>query len=260
MDLQTTLKSAAEQLILAMYMEPAFIITRDGLYFGVSTVLALLEITTKHQIDNEKNLMPLLSGLLSETELRNEQTELVLNTLYFSHLEQIERGELMQLFSCHVSSEIATKLWEDREQIFHDGCVRPNTLVATVLFTDIYNFTTIAERMNPLVLMEWLNEYMTEMSRIISNHGGIVNKYMGDAIMAIFGAPIKSETEVAIANDTIHAVQCAIQFDERLQELNQKWQQKSLPSVTMRIGMFFFYIFHSNSYKNIVVFQSLKHR
>ncbi len=236
MNFQTTLKSATEQLILTMYSEPAFIITRDGLYFGVSTVLSLLETTTKQHIDAEKNLTP-LSALLSVSEIPNEEMDSVLNTLYFSHLEHVEHDELMQLFSCHVSPEIAKKLWEDREQFFNKGGVRPDTLVATILFTDISDFTAIAETMNPLILMEWLNEYMAEMSRIISDHGGVINKYMGDAIMAIFGAPIKSETEVEITNDAVNAVQCAMQFDKRLCELNRKWQQENLPVITMRTGI-----------------------
>ncbi len=60
----------------------------------------------------------------------------------------------MQLFASHVSPEIATRLWDAREQFFSEGGVRPDTLTATVLFTDISNFTTVAEKMEPLVLNE----------------------------------------------------------------------------------------------------------
>jgi adenylate cyclase len=132
---------------------------------------------------------------------------------------------------------VANRLWEVREQFFSEGGVRPDTLTATVLFTDLCNFTTVAENMEPLVLMKWLNEYMDEMSRCVIEHGGIINKYIGDAIMAVFGVPIKSETEAAIANDAQRAVQCGIDFGRRLVNLNRKWQMQGLPTITMRTGI-----------------------
>jgi adenylate cyclase len=91
--------------------------------------------------------------------------------------------------------------------------------------------------MEPLVLMNWLNQYMEEMSRIVMAHGGMINKYIGDAIMAVFGVPVKSETEDDVANDAQKAVQCALQFNLRLRELNQEWQMQGLPTITMRTGI-----------------------
>lgn len=160
------------------------------------------------------------------------------SVLYFSSRARAERRQLMQLFACHVSPEVATKLWQAREQFFSEGKVRPDVLTATVLFTDISNFTTVAESMEPLVLMNWLNQYMEEMSRIVIEHGGIVNKYIGDAVMAIFGVPVKNETDGAIADDARHAVQCALSFNRRLRELNQQWQAQGLPTITMRTGIY----------------------
>ncbi len=165
-------------------------------------------------------------------------SSLALSILYFSSQERAERRQLMQLFASHVSPEVAKRLWDAREQFFSEGGVRPDTLTATVLFTDITNFTTIAEKMEPLILMKWLNEYMGEMSKIVTNHNGMVNKYIGDAIMAIFGVPVKRETETEIAADAQHAVKCAIEFNRRLCELNQKWQPQGLPEITMRVGIY----------------------
>lgn len=157
--------------------------------------------------------------------------------LFFSSQERAERRQLMQLFAKHVSPQVANRLWQSREQFFSEGGVRPDTLIATVLFTDLANFTTIAESMEPLALMKWLNRYMEEMSKIVIEHGGMINKYIGDAIMAVFGAPVKSESEAAIADDAQRAVECALRFNQRLLELNREWKEQGLPTLMMRVGI-----------------------
>ena len=163
---------------------------------------------------------------------------LFVSMFYFFTQSRAERGQLMQLFERHVSPEVASHLWEVREQFFNENGIRPETVTATVLFTDLSNFTTISEHMEPLVLMTWLNEYMEEMSQIVMAHDGMIDKFIGDAIMAIFGVPVKRETESAIAKDAQQAVACAIEFGQKLHELNQKWEAKGLPTVTMRAGIF----------------------
>src|SRR4029077_17844295 len=65
-----------------------------------------------------------------------------------------------------------------------------NTLVATVLFADIRRFTTLVEAMGPRDTVALLNEYFTEMVEVIFKHSGMLDKYMGDGLMAIFGAPV----------------------------------------------------------------------
>lgn len=162
---------------------------------------------------------------------------LMSSLLYFFTQSRLKRQQLMQLFSSHVSPEIAKRLWEARDQFFSEGGVRPNTLMATVLFTDLTNFTTVAEDMSPLTLMRWLNQYMEEMSHLVISHNGMVNKYIGDALMALFGVPVKRETEQEIAQDALHAVECALDFNRRLLELNQQWSSQGLPVVTMRVGI-----------------------
>ncbi len=163
---------------------------------------------------------------------------LFVSVYYFFTQTRAERGQLMKLFERHVSPEVASHLWEVREQFFSENGIHPDTVTATVLFTDLSNFTAISEHMEPLVLMNWLNEYMEEMSQIVMAHGGMIDKYIGDAIMAIFGVPVKRESEEDIANDAIKAVACAIAFGYKLGELNQKWEAQGLPTVTMRTGIY----------------------
>jgi adenylate cyclase len=162
----------------------------------------------------------------------------VLNLSITFARERQKRGQLMQMFSKHVSPEVANQLWQRRDEFFSEGGVRPDSLTATVLFTDIVGFTSVSEDMKPIVLMNWLNIYMEEMTRIVMNHNGVVNKYIGDAIMAIFGVPVKRETSEDIAKDADLAVQCALEFNKRLRELNVEWAEKGLPTVMMRTGIY----------------------
>lgn len=162
---------------------------------------------------------------------------LAVSVLHFFVKEKEERKQLMSLFSSHVSSDVANRLWESREQFFKGGSIQPDNVVATVLFTDLVNFTTISENLEPMVLMQWLSEYMEAMSAIVMAHSGIVNKYIGDSIMAVFGVPVKHETVEEIGQDAQNAVQCALAFQDKLYELNQKWQQQGFPVVMMRTGI-----------------------
>ncbi len=97
---------------------------------------------------------------------------------------------LMQLFSRHVSKEVAETIWLQREQFLDGGRPRPQRLVVTALFTDLTGFTTVSEKHPPEVLMEWLNEYMDAMARQVSRHGGVIRQYAGDSVVALFGVPV----------------------------------------------------------------------
>jgi len=101
----------------------------------------------------------------------------------------------------------------------------------TVLFSDLVGFTTISEKMEPHELVRLLNEYLTEMTDIVLAHGGIIDKYEGDAIMAEFGAPIP------IPDHAQRAVKTGLQMQRRLGELCRIWAEKGLPELRCRIGI-----------------------
>ncbi len=86
--------------------------------------------------------------------------------------------------------------------------------------------------------MAWLNPYLSAMTEEVLNHNGIVNKFTGDGIMAVFGVPVARTTSEEIAQDAQNAVSCALAMSDRLQQFNQEWQQQGLPEVGMRIGIF----------------------
>lgn len=157
-----------------------------------------------------------------------------MGVFWFSHLERNERKQLQRLFDQHVSPQVAAELWDKRDEFFPADGSEPDQLTATVLFTDLVNFTTLAEGIDPLNLMNWLNEYMDEMSKIIIEEDGMIDQYIGDAIMAVFGVPVKKTNAAGIAADAIKAVESAVRMGERLQQLNEQWQQQNIPIIGMR--------------------------
>lgn len=161
-----------------------------------------------------------------------------LATAYLSVLERAEKRLLMNLFGQLVAPEVAVVLWGERQQLIENGRLRSQRLTATVLFTDIRGFTTIAETQEPAQLMEWLNRYMAAMTGVVMAHGGVVNKHIGDAVMALFGVPAPRETETEIARDAVRAVECALAMGERLRGLNRQWTEQGLPAIAMRVGIY----------------------
>ncbi len=159
-------------------------------------------------------------------------------TAYMSNQEKRQRAILMQLFGRHVSQEVAEVIWQEREQFLDGGRLRPQRLTATVLFTDLIGFTSVSEKLDSQTLMDWLNEYMEAMADQITEHGGVINKYIGDSIMAVFGVPLARKSEAEISRDAVNAVNCALSMGRTLTQLNSRWGEQHLPTIGMRIGIF----------------------
>jgi class 3 adenylate cyclase len=154
-----------------------------------------------------------------------------------SELERAQRSELMRIFSRHVSDEVAEEMWRARAEFQNDSRPRPVELSATVLFSDIRGFTSISEKLEPQVLFDWLNLYMEEMAKVVAEHRGMVNKYIGDSIMAVFGTPIPRTTEEEIKQDAVRAADCALAMGEALKVLNEEFKQRGWPTIEIRIGI-----------------------
>jgi len=103
--------------------------------------------------------------------------------------------------------------------------------IVTVLFSDIRGFTTMSEQMSAQEVSEILNEYFTEMEPIISKYNGVINKFIGDAVMAIFGEPIQDK------NHAQNAVKCAYEMLEKVQELQKKWAKEGKPKIEIGVGI-----------------------
>ncbi len=157
---------------------------------------------------------------------------------YRAHQAQQQQQMVMKLLGQNTSPEIADALWKSRDRLLKHGKLPGEKLIATMLFTDLKDFSTISEQMQPEVLMEWLNEYLTVLTQEVQAHHGIINKFTGDGIMAAFGVPMPSSDDRAIASDACNAVCCGLAFGDRLKELNQDWKRRGLPVVQMRVGIF----------------------
>lgn len=136
-----------------------------------------------------------------------------------------ERDKVRDLLGKSVSPEVATELM--RSKIELGGELRN----VTILFTDLRGFTAYSETQPPHVLVEELNAYLTEVTRAVESAGGIVDKYIGDAVMAVFGAP------VAIADHADRAVRAAREILRAEEALNRTRSQAGLPEFRTGIGL-----------------------
>jgi adenylate cyclase len=100
-----------------------------------------------------------------------------------------------------------------------------------VIFSDIENFTSIAEKMDPNELMEQICQYFDELSNIIISQKGTIDKYIGDSIMAFWGAPLM------VKNPCDHAAKAALLCQKKIEELNKEWTKQGKPSFITRIGI-----------------------
>jgi len=151
--------------------------------------------------------------------------------------ERVARRAVMDLFGRYVSRQVAEDLWEHRHEFMDGGRPRPQRLVITAMLTDLKGYTTTAERMDAAALMDWVNEYMDAMTRVVEEHGGVVDDYTGDGIKANFGVPrIRSDPE-RVAEDARAAVRCALAMGHALETLAEGWRERGLPVVPMRVGL-----------------------
>ena len=158
-------------------------------------------------------------------------------TAYTSSHERRQRAFLMQIFSRHVSKEVAESIWLQRDKFLDGGRPRAQKLVVTTLFSDLKGFTPIAEGMDPLALIDWLNMYMETMASLVSQHGGVVDDYFGDGIKANFGVPFPRISEDEIRQDAINAVTCALAMETEMVRINTQWREQDLPTVGLRVGI-----------------------
>jgi|GEM_PF-1161056 len=105
------------------------------------------------------------------------------------------------------------------------------SITVTILFSDIRSFTSISEKMDAQSLVGLLNEYFTEMVSIVMEEDGVVDKYIGDAIMAVFGAPVNKP------DDAIRAVRAAVRMREALAHLNVRLAERGVPELKTGIGI-----------------------
>ena len=103
----------------------------------------------------------------------------------------------------------------------------------TILFSDLKGFTATSERLGPEGISEILNEYLSVMNEVIFEHGGTIDKFIGDAIMVIFGAP----KDMDDSEQAERAAQCALAMNQAMAELSSRWEKFDASHLCMRIGI-----------------------
>ena len=141
--------------------------------------------------------------------------------------EQRQRRETRHAFSMYLAPEVVDQIMAHPEKLKLGGERREITLV----FTDLKGFTSISEQLGPEEVTQLLNEHFSRATAIIKQHGGTVNRFIGDAIMAIWGAPLADEKHA------LNACLAARDMQLDMRKLREDFSQRGLPPIFMRVGV-----------------------
>jgi adenylate cyclase len=188
----------------------------------VTLVVLTMTVGLNFYLWNEANIVaPLGSSLLLTLTL------FVFHMSYGFFVEGRSKRRLTGFFGQYVPPELVDEMSRKPSDFGLEGDRRD----MTVLFSDVRGFTSISERMDPKQLARLMNEMLTPMTQIIHKHRGTIDKYMGDAIMAFWGAPLSDP------DHALHAVQAAIEMIEVLPKLEKRFEARNWPAIRMGIGL-----------------------
>jgi adenylate cyclase len=144
-----------------------------------------------------------------------------------SHEELARRVVERQALERFLSSNIVEKILASPDEVHLGG----ENQTVTILFSDIRGFTRMSEHMEPHAVVELLNEYFSEMTDIVFDTGGTLDKYLGDGIMAVYGAPIPKP------DDSLRATKTAMEMQRALAALNRDWESRGQQPLRMGVGV-----------------------
>ena len=145
--------------------------------------------------------------------------------VYRALVEEKEKRRVRGAFQQYLSPEVIRRLLENPD------LVKPRKTEITVMFSDVRGFTTISEKLDAQELAALLNEYLTDMTRIVFRHSGTLDKYIGDAVMAFWGAPFEE------SGHATHACHTALEMIARLKEMQVKWRAEGRPVLDIGVGL-----------------------
>lgn len=146
---------------------------------------------------------------------------------YISVTEGKQKSEIKNMFTKYVDASVVEKLIDNPEMLKLGGVEKE----ITVLFSDIKGSTTIAEFLGPEKTVSVINEYLTDMTNIILENRGTLDKYIGDAIMAFWGAPLED------ADHAYHACETTLYMQRKLKTLHPNWKANNIPLIFQRVGL-----------------------
>ncbi len=138
-----------------------------------------------------------------------------------------DRDFIRETLGRYVSPEIAERCLRDRDTLRLGGEARQ----VTILMSDLRGFSELSERLGPEVMITVLNRYLGRMTPVILEHGGMIDEFIGDAILVLFGVPFERP------DDSERAVRCALAMQRTLADLNEEHRRLGLPELAMGIGI-----------------------
>ena len=152
-------------------------------------------------------------------------SNVLLVSLYRSLFEEKEKRRVRTAFGQYLSPEVIRRL------LVNPSLVEPKKTDITVMFSDIRGFTTISEKLDAQDLALFLNEYLSDMTGLVFEHQGTLDKYIGDAVMAFWGAPFEEPGHAAKGCNT------ALKMMDRVREMQKKWEAEGKPHLDIGIGL-----------------------
>lgn len=207
-----------------------------SLFWGVSVFLALHlnKILADALIEPMREIMSKVkmieTGDFAARTVASSNDELGTLARAVNHMaEGLQRREFIEkTFSRYVDEKIAKRILGGSEDEINIAGQKMN---ATVLFSDIRGFTTLSEQLPPEEVVQVLNTYFSKMVATVKSHGGVIDKFIGDAMLCVWGVPHPVE------NGTLQAVRCALEMQKEMKVLNEEFSARGLPSLGVGIGI-----------------------
>jgi adenylate cyclase len=146
-------------------------------------------------------------------------------------LERIDKLRTRRTLERYVSKNLVKEILENPDGYY--STLRGVRVPATMLFSDLVGFTTLAEKADPEALVAQLNEYLTRMTSVVFSNGGTLDKFIGDAIMAVWG----NVRSLGVAQDAKNCARAALGMRSQLQQLNERWREEGRMGLGMGIGI-----------------------
>jgi adenylate cyclase len=199
------------------------VLLRFGPSIGLATTLVLLAVllAAYHAAWSRFMVVPMAAPMLTLFGLY------ALNTAYGFFAATRSKHQITKLFGQYVPPELAAEMSRNPAHYSMEGQSRD----MSVLFSDIRGFTNFSEKLPPAELAEVLNAYLSTMTRIIQQQRGTIDKYIGDAVMAFWNAPLD------LADHATRAVRTALEMQAALPQLNEEFAARGWPEVKIGIGV-----------------------
>ena len=183
--------------------------------------IVLLISTNFYAWTNAQLVLPIAAPVLLVVLL------FALQMTYGFFVESRGKRQLAHLFGQYVPPELVEEMSLKMEEINLDGEMRE----MSVLFSDVRGFTTISESLQPKELTDYINAFLTPITKVIHDNRGTIDKYMGDAVMAFWGAPLEDDQHA------LHALNAAIGIVERMKSLREEFSEKHWPEIYVGVGV-----------------------